>query len=210
MLQRATSPRLPTQRKLPRPVAVAITGGIGAGKSEALYAFQKAGAATVSSDEIVHHLLRSDPDVKQAIVSELGEGVLGDDGVIDRKRVGAIVFGDRAKLDFLEQLLHPLVSAEYLRWREQLAGLPDPPKVTVTEVPLLYETGGDERFDKVVVITAPVKLREQRRRVTRDDRDQRLLPDKEKVKRADFAYVNTGTLDDLDAWVAGVMAELTK
>ena len=210
MQQRATSPRLPTQRKLPRPVAVAITGGIGAGKSEALYAFQKAGAATVSSDEIVHHLLRSDPDVKQAIVGELGEGVLGDDGVIDRKRVGAIVFGDRAKLDFLEQLLHPLVSAEYLRWREQLAGLPDPPRVTVTEVPLLYETGGDERFDKVVVITAPVKLREQRRRVTRDDRDQRLLPDKEKVKRADFAYVNTGTLDDLDAWVAGVMAELTK
>jgi dephospho-CoA kinase len=210
MLQRATSPRLPTPRKLPRPVAVAITGGIGAGKSEALYAFQKAGAATVSSDEIVHHLLRSEPDVKQAIVHELGDGVLGDHGVIDRKRVGAIVFGDRAKLDFLEQLLHPLVSAEYLRWREQLAELPDPPDVTVTEVPLLYETGGEERFDNVVVITAPAKLREQRRRVTRDDRDQRLLPDKEKVKRADFAYVNTGTLDELDAWVAGVMAELTK
>jgi dephospho-CoA kinase len=210
MLQRATSPRLPTPRSLSRPVAVAITGGIGAGKSEALYAFQKAGAATVSSDEIVHHLLRSDPDVKQAIVRELGEGVLGDDGVIDRQRVGAIVFGDRAKLDFLEQLLHPLVSAEYLRWREQLAALPDPPKVAVTEVPLLYETGGDQRFDKVVVITAPAKLREQRRRVTRDDRDQRLLPDKEKLKRADFAYVNTGTLDELDAWVAGVMAELTK
>jgi dephospho-CoA kinase len=209
MLQRATSPRLPTQRKLPRPVAVAITGGIGAGKSEALYAFQKAGAATVSSDEIVHHLLRSDPDVKQAIVRELGEGVLDDDGVVDRKRVGEIVFGDRAKLDFLEKLLHPLVSAEYLRWREQLGELPNPPQVCVTEVPLLYETGGDERFDKVVVITAPAKLRAQRRRVTRDDRDLRLLPDKEKVQRADFAYVNTGTLDDLDAWVAGVMEELT-
>ncbi len=210
MLQRATSPTLRPPRKLPRPVAVAITGGIGAGKSEALYAFQKAGAATVSSDEIVHHLLRADPAVKQAIVEELGEGVLDDDGVVDRKRVGEIVFGDRKKLDFLERLLHPLVSAEYLRWREQLAALPDPPKVTVTEVPLLYETGGDERFDKVVVITAPAKLREQRRRVTRDDRDQRLLPDKEKVKRADFAYVNTGTLDELDAWVAGVMAELTQ
>ena len=208
MLQRATSPKLPTPRKLPRPVAVAITGGIGAGKSEALFAFQKAGAATVSSDEIVHHLLRTDPDVKQAIVLELGEDVLDDNGVIDRKRVGAIVFGDRAKLDFLEQLLHPLVAAEYLRWREQLAELPEPPEVSVTEVPLLYETGGDERFDKVIVITAPAKLREQRRRVTRDDRDERLLPDKEKVRRADFAYVNTGTLEELDAWVAGVMKEL--
>ena len=107
-------------------------------------------------------------------------------------------------------MLHPLVSREYLTWREQLAELENPPEVCVTEVPLLYETGGHERFDKVVVITAPAKLREQRRRVTRDDRDQRLLPDAEKVKRADFAYVNTGTLEDLDAWVAGVMAELTK
>jgi dephospho-CoA kinase len=209
MLQRATSPTLPTPPKLPRPVAVAITGGIGAGKSEALYAFQKAGAATVSSDEIVHHLLRSDDDVKAAIVGELGEGVLDDEGVVDRKRVGAIVFGDREKLDFLEKLLHPLVTAEYLRWRELLGELPNPPKVAVTEVPLLYETGGDKRFDKVVVITAPAKLREQRRRVTRDDRDQRLLPDREKVKRADYTYVNTGTLEELDAWVAEVMRELS-
>ena len=76
-------------------------------------------------------------------------------------------------------------------------------------MPLLYETGGETRFDKVVVITAPAKLREQRRRVTRDDRDERLLPDKEKLKRADFSYVNTGTLEELDAWVASVMAELT-
>ena len=191
------------------PIAVAITGGIGAGKSEALYAFQKAGAATVSSDEIVHHLLREDAEVREAIVRELGEGVLGEDGSIDRARVAEIVFADRSKLDFLEQLLHPRVAAEYLTWREQLGELPDPPAVCVTEVPLLYETGGDQRFDKVVVITAPAKLREQRRRVTRDDRDQRLLPDREKVKRADFAYVNKGTLEELDAWVASVMKELT-
>jgi dephospho-CoA kinase len=195
---------------VPRPIAVAITGGIGAGKSEALFAFRKAGAATVSSDEIVHHLLRSDPEVKRAIVRELGEGVLREDGEIDRRLVAGVVFADRAKLDFLEQVLHPLVSREYLAWREQLAGLPNPPEVCVTEVPLLYETGGEERFDKVVVITAPAKLREQRRRVARDDRDQRLIPDREKVKRADFSYVNTGTLEDLDQWVAGVMAELTK
>ena len=194
---------------MPRPISVAITGGIGAGKSEALYAFQKAGAATVSSDEIVHHLLRSDPDVKTAIVAELGEDVLDDEGGVDRKKVAAKVFKDRAKLDFLEQLLHPRVAAEYLTWREQLAELPDPPRVSVTEVPLLYETGGDARFDKVVVITAPAKLREQRRRVARDDRDQRLLPDREKVKRADFHYVNKGTLEELDEWVSGVMRELT-
>ncbi|MDQ3163166.1 MAG: dephospho-CoA kinase [Gaiellaceae bacterium] len=190
------------------PVAVAITGGIGAGKSEALYAFQKAGAATVSSDEIVHHLLATDADVRAALVGELGEGILGEDGQIDRARVADVVFANRSKLDFLEGLLHPLVAAEYLRWREQLSGLESPPDVCVTEVPLLFESGAEARFDKVVVITAPAKLREQRRRVRRDDRDQRLLPDAEKVGRADFAYVNTGSLDDLDVWVRGVMTEL--
>jgi dephospho-CoA kinase len=210
MLQRATSPRPRPQRKLPRPIAVAITGGIGAGKSEALYAFQKAGAATVSSDEIVHHLLRDNAHVKAALVGELGEEVLDKEGNVDRKRVGAIVFGDRDKLDFLERLLHPIVAAEYLQWREQLGELPNPPRVAVTEVPLLFETGAQERFDKIVVITAPAKLREQRRRVALDDRDQRLLPDREKVKRADYTYVNKGTLEELDEWVAGVMAELTR
>jgi dephospho-CoA kinase len=120
------------------------------------------------------------------------------------------VFKDREQLDWLERLLHPLVSREYLHWRDQLAALAKPPKVCVTEVPLLYEVGGEKRFDKVVVITAPRQLREARRRVPRDDRDERLLPDREKVKRADYHYVNTGTFEDLDEFVAGVMAELTK
>ena len=211
MRRPATSPS-PTRplRPVPRPIAVAITGGIGAGKSEALYAFQRAGAATVSSDEIVHHLLRTDPEVREAIVTRLGEGVLGADGSIDRARVANLVFADRSKLDFLEQLLHPRVAQEYLTWRDQLGELPNPPAVSVTEVPLLYETGGDKRFDKVVVITAPAKLREQRSRVSPDDRESRLLPDKEKVQRADYSYVNTGTLDELDAWVEQVMADLTR
>jgi dephospho-CoA kinase len=190
------------------PLAVAITGGIGAGKSEALFAFQKAGAATVSSDEIVHHLLREDAEVREELLGELGEGILGEDGAIDRARVAELVFGDRDKLAFLESVLHPRVAAEYLRWREQLDRLPNPPEVCVTEVPLLYESGAESRFDKVVVVTAPAKLREQRRRVRRDGREQRLLPDAEKVKRADYAYVNTGSLEELDAWVGGVMAEL--
>jgi dephospho-CoA kinase len=190
------------------PLAVAITGGIGAGKSEALFAFQKAGAATVSSDEIVHHLLREDADVREELLGELGEGILGEDGAIDRARVAELVFGDRDKLAFLESVLHPRVAAEYLRWREQLDRLPNPPEVCVTEVPLLYESGAEARFDKVVVVTAPAKLREQRRRVRRDGREQRLLPDSEKVKRADYAYVNTGSLEELDAWVGRVMAEL--
>jgi dephospho-CoA kinase len=193
---------------LPRPLAVAITGGIGAGKSTALECFRRHGAATVSSDEIVHHLLATDPEVSSALVERLGEEILGEDGAPDRERIAFRVFKDREALDFLEGLLHPLVSREYMSWREQLAALPNPPAVCVTEVPLLYEVGADSRFDKVVLITAPTKLREARRGGWSDDREARLIPDREKAKRADFTYANTGTPDELDAWVAGVMATL--
>ena len=190
-----------------RPVAVAITGGIGSGKSEALKAFARHGAATVSSDEIVHHLLRR-PEVKQKVVERVGNGVVAPDGEIDRGALATAVFNDREALAFLEELLHPLVSAEYLKWRDDLARLPDPPRVCVTEVPLLYEVGGEARFDKVVVITAPTKLRRARSQLTVDERDSRFLPEKEKVARADFAFSNTGSLEELDAFVGSVMREL--
>lgn len=190
------------------PIAVAITGGIGAGKSTALEAFRSHGAATVSSDEIVHHLLATDDAVREQLVTRLGEGVLGADGKPDRARIAGAVFADRELLAWLEGLLHPLVSREYLTWRERLSELDDPPRVCVTEVPLLFEVGGEARFDKVVVITAPKTLREQRRRVARDDRDARLLPDREKVRRADYHYVNTGTFEELRDWVGTVMLEL--
>ncbi len=191
-----------------RPVAVAITGGIGAGKSEALAAFKRHGAATVSSDLIVHHLLRRD-EVKAAIVARLGHGVVSPEGEIDRGALGTVVFNDRDALEWLEELLHPLVSAEYLRWRDDLAALPDPPKVCVTEVPLLYETGGQERFDKVVVITAPTKLRRARSHVATEDREGRFLPDAEKLKLADYSFKNTGSIEELDAFVASVMHDLS-
>jgi dephospho-CoA kinase len=163
----------------------------------------------VSSDEIVHHLLRADPEVKETMVERLGDQILDANGEIDRSRVADCVFGDREALTWLEGLLHPKVSAEYLRWREQLAQLPNPPAVSVTEVPLLYEVGGEARFDKVVVITAPIKLREARANVPLAGRSDRLLPDSEKVARADFSYVNTGSLEELDAFVADVMGRLT-
>ena len=143
------------------------------------------------------------------MVGRLGEGILGADGEIDRSRVAERVFDDRESLAWLEALLHPKVSAEYLTWRDQLGRLENPPDVCVTEVPLLYEVGGQDRFDKVVVITAPQKLREARARVPVAGRSDRLLNDKEKLKLADFSYVNNGTLEELDAFIAGVMERLT-
>jgi dephospho-CoA kinase len=191
-----------------RPLAVAITGGIGAGKSEALSAFARHGAATVSSDEIVHHLLRRE-DVRQAVVQQMGNGIVGSDGEIDRGALATVVFNDPDALRWLEELLHPLVAAEYVQWREDLAELPIPPQVAVTEVPLLYEAEGESRFDKVVVITAPKQLRRARSAVATDEREARLIPDVDKVLRADYAYRNLGSLEELDAFVASVMSELT-
>jgi dephospho-CoA kinase len=190
---------------VPRPVAVAITGGIGAGKSEALKAFARHGAATVSSDEIVHRLLREDEDVRAALLERFGPAIADETGEIDRGAIAEIVFADRGELEWLEQLLHPRVVREYLEWRERLAQLPDPPAVCVTEVPLLYEVGGETRFDAVVAVTAPEDVRAARTSVPADDRGGRLIPDEEKLARADFAYVNDASLDDLDAFVADVL-----
>jgi dephospho-CoA kinase len=201
--------RLPTKSR-PRltstnhPVTVAITGGIGAGKSEALQAFARHGAATASSDAIVHRLLHEDGEVHAALRERWGARVLGPDGA-DRGAIAEIVFNDPDELAWLEALLHPRVVQEYLAWQAQQTAA-----VAVTEVPLLYETGGDERFDAVVVVTAPPEVRAERSRVRADAREQRLIPDEEKVRRADFAFVNDGTLEELDAFVADVMAQLTR
>lgn len=184
-----------------RPVTVAVTGGIGAGKSEALKAFARHGAATASADEIVHRLYGRE-EVRRALVERWGGRVL-EDGEVSRARVAEIVFSERDELDWLEGLVHPLVVEEQQRWRDEQTA-----DVLAVEIPLLYETGGDARFDAVVVITAPVELRERRARVPPAGRSERLLPDEEKVRRADFAYVNDGSLEELDAFVADVVRRL--
>jgi dephospho-CoA kinase len=179
-----------------KPKRVAITGGIGAGKSEALRAFARHGAAVISSDDIVHDLIEHEEEVRAALLDRFG--------TTDRAEIARIVFADRDELDWLERLLHPRVVERYERWFEQQ----DAP-IVVAEIPLLYETGGERRFDAVVAITAPAEVREARARVPLAGRSERLLPDPDKLRRADFAYVNDGSLAELDAWVAGVVEELT-
>jgi dephospho-CoA kinase len=185
-----------------RPLAVALTGGIAAGKSEALKAFARHGAATISSDALVHELYRDDEELQAALRERWGDSVFAN-GDVDRAAVGQIVFADRGELSWLEAELHPRVRAATADWLARQTA-----EVAVAEIPLLFETGGESRFDRVVVITAPAELRAERRG-GHEDREARLVPEEEKVRRADFAYVNDGTLEELDAFVAGVLGELT-
>jgi dephospho-CoA kinase len=191
-----------------RPLAVAITGAVGAGKSEALAAFARHGAATISSDEVVHDLYQ-DPEVRSALRRRYGDGIFDGEEVV-RAALGAIVFADREELAWLERLLHPKVLARTEAWREELARLPDPPRLAVNEVALLYETGSEDRFDVVVVITAPETVRVQRAGERLDAREDRLIADDVKAARADFAYVNDGSLGDLDHFVRDVIKTLDR
>jgi dephospho-CoA kinase len=186
-----------------RPLAVALTGGIAAGKSEALQAFARHGAAVVSSDDVVHRLYREDDGLRAALRERWGERVI-DDGDVDRAEIGRIVFADRSELAWLEAELHPRVRAALDAWlAEQTAD------VAVAEIPLLYETGGEERYDHVVVVTAPAEVRAARRGAVAE-REERLVPEEDKVRRADFSYVNDGSLEQLDLFVAGVLEELRR
>ncbi len=184
-----------------RPLAVALTGGIAAGKSEALGAFARHGAAVISSDDVVHRLYREDEALQAALRDRWGERAFRD-GEVDREEIGRIVFADRAELAWLESELHPRVRAVTDAWLAKQSA-----DVTVAEIPLLFETGGERRFDRVVVVTAPPEVREARRGALAG-REDRLVPEEEKVRRADFSYVNDGSLEELDAWVAGVLEEL--
>ena len=178
-----------------RPRLVAVTGGIGAGKSEVLRAFARRGVPTISADAIVHDLIAGDPDVRAALEERFGS--------TDRRRIAEIVFADRDELAWLEALLHPRVAAARDAW---VAGLDAP--VAVAEIPLLFETGGEEHVDAVVVVTAPEEVRRERSAKAVPARSARLLSDDEKARRADFVYVNDGSLDQLDAFVVEVLGQL--
>jgi len=190
------------------PTFVGLTGGVGAGKSEALAAFERAGAATLASDLIVHDLLRGD-ELRRRLVDRWGEGVAPGDE-IDRGRVAAIVFDRPNELAWLESELHPRVGERVAEWS---AGLPPDTELAVVEVPLLFETGMEKLFDAVVCVVAGRELREERaaRRGLPgvDGRSARQLSQAEKAARATHVISNDGSLAELDAKIVDLVGELT-
>jgi dephospho-CoA kinase len=183
---------------------VGLTGGIGSGKSEALAAFGRHGAATFSSDEAVR-LLYDRAGVRAAVAEHFGPGVVREDGSIDRARVAERVFADPAERGWLEALLLPLLAAEFETWRDRAVG--SGANLLVHEAPTLFEAGIEDRYDTIVTVTAPRELREQRRPGSAG-RMASQLPEEAKAARSDVVYENTGTLDDLDRFVADLVRRL--
>jgi dephospho-CoA kinase len=197
----------PTSRQTRRPdlILLGLTGGIAAGKSTALGAFARAGCPVLSSDAVVHELYRR-PEIRDAVVDRLGARVLDSEGTVDRGALAAIAFADPDVLAFLEQLLHPLVERERERFREAAAG--SGARVAVQEVPLLFERGSADRYDRTVLITAPEELRRARDpRVALRQAHQ--MPEDEKRALADEVYVNDGPVEALEAWVAALVERLS-
>ena len=184
-----------------------MTGGIAAGKSEALAAFGRLGAATLSTDAVVHELL-DDSAVRERLLDRWGGGVVAD-GTVDRSRVGAIVFDSTKELAWLESLLHPLVGERVTDWRVALAPEFD---LAVVEVPLLFETRMQDAFDATVAVVAADETRARRAGIRGtellDSRSDRQLPQEEKAARATYVLINDGSLATLEHEVAALMERL--
>ncbi len=179
---------------------IGLTGGLGAGKSEALAAAERLGAATLSTDAVVHELLGS-AEVRDLLAGRWGERVLAGDEV-DRGAVAEIVFERPDELGWLESVLFPRVGQRVMEWRMELERSDPPPNVAVVEVPLLFEAGIEGIFDATVAVVADEETRAQRagerdhRGLT--GREARQLDQDEKARRADHVIRNEGTLEDLE------------
>jgi dephospho-CoA kinase len=189
------------------PLKIGLTGGIAAGKSEALAAFERLGAATISSDAVVHELLDS-KRLQERLTERWGEDV-APDGVVDRARVGEIVFAQPEELSWLESQIHPLVGERIGGW---LASLPSKVEVAVVEVPLLFESGMDGVFDTTVAVVAADPVRraraEARGHALVGEREARQLDQDEKAARAEHVIENNGSIDDLETKLSSLVAKL--
>jgi dephospho-CoA kinase len=187
---------------------VGLTGGIGAGKSETLAAFERLGAATLSTDRVAHDLLEDD-EVRAALVDRWGAEI-APAGQVDREKVSEIVFNDRDELAWLESVTHPRVGAHVLEWRH---GHGADVEVAVVEVPLLFEAAMEDAFDATVAVVADDAIRDARLRERGqgglEGREGRQLDQAEKERLADHVIRNDASLEELESEVRRLIDELT-
>jgi dephospho-CoA kinase len=189
------------------PVTIGLTGGIAAGKSTALAAFERLGAATISSDAVVHELLDSEPLLGR-LRERWGEDV-APEGRVDRNKIGGIVFADPDELGWLESQIHPLVGERIGAW---LGSLPTGTEVAVVEVPLLFEGEMAPVFDTTVAVVTADDVRraraEARGHTLVGEREARQLSQDEKAERAEHVIENDGTVEELEQRLSALAAKL--
>jgi dephospho-CoA kinase len=190
---------------------VGLTGGIGAGKSEALSALEQLGAATLSTDAVVHDLLATD-ELRDALVERLGPQV-APEGRVDRSKVAELAFADPAHRGWLEGLLWPRVAERVVSWRSEVEATDPPPRAAVVEVPLLFEAHMDQAFDHTLAVVADEGMREERAsargHAALESRTGRQLSQTEKSQRADYVVRNDGTREELREWLSRFLATIS-
>jgi dephospho-CoA kinase len=195
---------------VPRVPFVGLTGGLGAGKSTALAALERLGAATLSTDAVVHELYGSD-EVRDAVVARWGPDV-APGRIVDRAAVARRAFADPAERAWLEGLLWPLVARRVADWRAEQERRDPPPAAAVVETPLLFEAGMEGAYDATIAVVADEAVR-ARRAAARghhalDERAARQLGQDEKAARATHAVENSGSPEELERRLAEVLAKL--
>jgi dephospho-CoA kinase len=187
-----------------------LTGGMGAGKSTALAALERLGAAVLSSDAVVHELYAGE-HLRAAVTRRWGPEV-APNGVIDRAAVAERAFASDEDRAWLEGVVWPLVGARVAAWLEQVRARRPPPRAAVVEVPLLFEAGMEGLYDGTIAVVSEEEVRERRAagrgHALLDERDARQLSQEEKARRATFVVRNDATVEDLESELSAVLAKL--
>ena len=192
---------------------IALTGGIATGKSYVLDQFRRRGVPCLDADELAHGVTAAGTEATAAIAARFGAGILAADGSVDRGELGPMVFADASARRELEAIVHPAVFraiAAGLRGFELMGD----GAFAVVDVPLLYETGAEKTFDKVIVTACAPETQLARlvaRGLTEAAARQRLAaqwPTERKTSRADFVIKTGGSVAGTDEQVARVMETL--
>jgi len=193
---------------------VGLTGGIATGKSKAVRMLVKRGARVIDHDGLVHALQEPGQPVWKRIIETFGRDILDADERIDRKKLGALVFDDEQRRKALEGIVHPAVLEEAQHQRDEI-GRQDRQAIVLSDIPLLLEVGMQDLFDLILLVYAPPQVQilrvMKRNKMTREEAEARLraqMPIDEKLKFADLAIRNDGTMRDLEKRVDEVWQEL--
>jgi dephospho-CoA kinase len=192
---------------------VALTGGIATGKSYVRERFESLGVPTIDADSLARDALLPSSPTLPLVVQRFGRSILGPDGTIDRKALGALVFGDDQARKDLEALVHPSVYTAIAAWFLRLATKGAPP-IAIADIPLLYETNDAGAFDRVIVTfcdEASQLARAMERGLTEEEARLRIaaqLPLAEKARRADYVIDTNGSLENTHLQAIDVLRQL--